>query len=238
MAISRVETVNGIFSGSTIVATLGTPTTAGELVVLAIGIGNNGNIPTTITDNQGQTYTLVAEISGAFGGHFYCGIYYKENSAAGVTSVTVTPNGDVTGGVIASHYTGVATSASLDQKSSMTSVGLSPFASGNITTVNANDLLVTCDYSQLDTGSQTNPVWDSPWTEPANGVILSSPTFDGNNGNSLSYADQIVSATGTYHGSGVDGATGVSGGNLMAVSSFEAAGGSPPGAIAWIGAGG
>ena len=139
MAAALVESpVTGIGTGTnSATATLGITSTAGELIVVEVTTGGVGTTPSSVTDNLSQTYTKVLEVTGIVGGHESVSLWYKEGSAAGVTSVTANFNtgaGDTIGSVQVLHYTGMATSGALDQNSGTPSSASTPWSSASITT--------------------------------------------------------------------------------------------------------
>jgi len=100
--IAQIEAVSGVSNGSgTITVSLGTPTTQGELVVVDVYTGENGNTPTSVTDNKSDSYTQLWSIANV-GTHLDFGLYYLANAQAGITSLIITENGDNFGGAVVS----------------------------------------------------------------------------------------------------------------------------------------
>ena len=213
-AITQIEVVGSASNGANpavTTLTLGTSTTSGELIAVVVYVqGNNGNEP-TVTDSASQSYT---KAFGTKNGNVNTLLFYKENSASGVTSVTVTcQTGDDKGGAIMGHYTGVATSGSLDVTANPALSAGTPWSSPTVTTTQADEVLIG-GVSGLRISNNADFAASGSWTQDSK--LLSSVNFDGNNGHGMAYAHQIVSSiqtnianTGTNTLSGVDNWPGI-----------------------------
>ncbi len=219
MAIARVEAVaTATVSAGTAVATIAS-TASGELII--VQWSGNGDTP-TLSDNQGQSYTTVFN-TGDIAGHF-SGLSYKENSAAGVTTVTLTTTGGGTlGGIHVAHYTGALTSGALDQNGGTPGLDAGDaWTSALVTTTQADELLIGANRGHFN-GANANFVASGSWTEIAQ-MALSVP-FDGNNGGSMQLQEQIVSSIQTnIANTGTNGGTALVN-NYPGIATFKASGG-------------
>ena len=227
----EVATTTGNATTSNATITFATSTTAGELIVVNVIPANmSGSAATsTVTDNKGDVYTALWAVHLNY--NFNDDLFYLANAPAGVTTINVTfPAGIVFGGVSAAHYTGVATTNPLDTYIPPNTTGSStPWASGAVTTNQANELLIGTEVAAIDTYNGDNRIGIAPsgnWIQDA--AFGNSGGFDGNNGNFMSYTHQIVSSvqtniqnTGTNNGSANVFA------NYSGIATFEAAAGTP-----------
>jgi hypothetical protein len=88
-----------------------TSTGAGDLLIACEEIYTAGNIPSTLSDSAGNTYTRIQNNTSTVQG-FAC--YYKENATAsgGTNTLSVTSDGTY-GRYVVAEYSGVSTSSSL-----------------------------------------------------------------------------------------------------------------------------
>jgi RHS repeat-associated protein len=115
--------------------------TSGDTLVVGITVYNQTLAANDITDNKGNTYTKAAE---AINGTDHAAIYYAKNVTGG-SSFQVSSVAD---GTIAIHeYSGVDTSAPLDQTHTGTGTSNQP-SSGNVTTSNGNELYFGVAWSE------------------------------------------------------------------------------------------
>ena len=134
-------------------------TTAGDLLVAFVREGSNATDNFTVTDSQGQTWTLAGYNS--FSSSERCGIYYMPNSAA-VTSVTAkytTSGGVIRAGIVVYEISGAATSSPVDAGPIGTSFGStqSSITSASLTTTNAKDILIfAVDVSGNQSGTNNS----------------------------------------------------------------------------------
>lgn len=131
-----------VASGTTLTCTFNTPTTAGNLV--AVG---TPRYSTAVTDNLGQTY-----LSTGFG---FVPTYYKESTAAGVTSVTITLSTNPGGAVVIWEISNIVPTNALDSNS---------YNVGNITGPNT-----PITWAAI-TSSAPNSIFLGYWTCPQNSV--------------------------------------------------------------------
>lgn len=163
-----------------------TPTVGDIIIVYAQRVNNSSNGVPFITDNQGNPYS----VSNYFptGGGSQTALYCATATvASGTFTVTATPLGADFITMFIRDYTGG--SCNLDQVSSANSGATSPYSCGSITTLNANDLLVT---GILNNGGGT-----VTYTAPSGFGNLEQET-NGSLFESGAVADEIVSSTGTF----------------------------------------
>ena len=211
-SISRVA-VNTGYSASGNGTVSITSTTAGNILVVSIGIrdGSNETVP-SVTDNKSDTYSAAWNVGNAAGGNYTTAIFYSANVPSGVTSVTVNNPAHGAGMVVnVVQYSGVATSSPLDVSSDPghTVTGTSPYASGSVTTTQASELLVgyVINLSANDTITGT-----SGWSAATANTITSSGTTVGTQ-------DRIVSSTGSYQNTGTSSSGALS---YVGIATFKA----------------
>lgn len=169
-------------------------TVAGNAILL--GVMNGGTLsPTGVADTQAQTYTKAKEQIQTTDGNVIS-FWYKLNSVSlnnTTDKVTVTNNGTVSTRVIIAEYQGLAATNALDQtNSAQTGSAATSLDTGNITTTVANELLIvlfdnSSNAAKVITQGSGFTILDSVPGPP----VAGSPRF--------TWADQVVSATGTYH---------------------------------------
>lgn len=186
-AIVRVAAANTLCSFVTTCNLTVTSTGLNNFVMVAVA--TEAASITSVTDNGGggsSTYT--STFTQAYGG-FQVALYTTAAVKASVTQVTVTVPASADVSVIAVEYSGLATSSVLDQVSAQATGTVPPQpASGNITTTQADELLIGLMFSD---NSSTN---STAGTNFGNIVNQANAAF----GNMLSIEDRIVSSTGTY----------------------------------------
>ena len=220
LSFSPIETVTATFSGTTIVLTFGTATTGGELIVFHLATGENGNIPTLVTDNQSQVYTSVYSVN--IGGHWRTSLYYVANSASGVTTITITPNSDTHGGAIAQHYKGIATTSPLD-KNGGTPASSSAWSSATTSALSVSgELAIGTCWAEPGTAS-TSISPSGSWTQDA--TITTSNAFDGSNGLSMALAHYTVAGTSGIANTGTNPTGGVGTVDYAGIATFKPSGG-------------
>lgn len=131
-----------VFSGTTIALAYGSNVTAGSLLSCWI-YGNHGI--SGVADSRSQTFSSAVNVTD--GATFSLANYYFLNTTAGADTVTVTFAGAVTyASLQCAEYSGVATSAALDQatSNSQTDPGTATNAitSGNVTTTTNGQLIL------------------------------------------------------------------------------------------------
>ena len=131
-----------VFSGTTIALAYGSDVTAGSL--LSCWIYANHGI-SGVADSRSQTFSPAVNVTD--GATYSLANYYFLNTAGGADTVTVTFAGAVTyASLQCAEYSGVATSAALDQatSNSQTDPGTAANAitSGNVTTTTNGQLIL------------------------------------------------------------------------------------------------
>lgn len=148
MAITHIQTAsNGTVSGSSTSATV-TAIGSGHLVA-GFAVWDSAVLTDfiSVTDNQGNTYTIVDKVSAASNGFNHSwGSFYCPNITNGPVTITAnyvsaTPNI----AIFLDEYSGVATTSPLDGHAMSTQLapgtGADGCTSGNITTTVAGDLI-------------------------------------------------------------------------------------------------
>jgi hypothetical protein len=164
-------------------------TSSGNLIAVAVSSSVAGTV--TVTDNLAQTYSTA--ISGTSGSDTNY-IFYKANTAAGVTSITVSSTSSSAMCAIATEYYGISTTP-LDKTSTGNVSGTTAFSSGSTAaTTSAVELLLGSAYGTTKNNSTytAGTGWTSVGT--ANGFNAAA--------GQLYVEDQYVTATGTYAATG------------------------------------
>jgi len=186
--------------------------TSGNLLVCVIG---NGPVAApnlaTPTDTQGNTWTLAVSQTVLDGTDFVT-MYYAFAGSTGANTVTSTGSGTPSDLMMfVFEYSGIVSPSPIDK----THGGLGNSA-GNITTTNANDLLLSAIVGDGNV---------SGWSA-TNSFTVQETAVNSNTVNiSMAAADQIVSAVGTYNttfnGTGLTGEAAI-------IASFKAGAPAPP----------
>jgi RHS repeat-associated protein len=187
---------------SSVTVTYASAQTAGSLNVIAVAWFDTTSSVVSVTDTRGNSYSrAVGPTAQAQAGSQ--SIYYAPNIAAGTNTVTVTFNASVPyPDVRIAEYSGVSTTSPLDVTSAGTGTS-SVSNTSNVTTTNANDLIVGANYVTTYTESAGTGYTSRMITSP-DGSILE---------------DRVVTATGAYTAS----ASLSSGGWIMQLAAFRAA---------------
>ena len=155
--------------------------------------------PTTISDNQGNTYVQVAVSTS---GELNDIVYVASNVAGGPTTITVTSTNPISNSFVAINpheFSGILAASPVDVIGTNAPGPSAPFNSGAITTTFANDLIYSFIYAN------------------GGGAVPTSGTLSANTG-SFSAAGgvqqaassyQVVTSTGTYNPAWTSGAVGV-----------------------------
>lgn len=192
MAIALVA--NNAFSGAsaTSVTLSGVTFGSGRCVVLVCHIkaGSTSNV-TAVTDSGGNTWTI-GPSGFQSGSNSRCAIAYCLNTTAALSSgtITVTLSAAVTSTYSLSEWTGVDSSA-IDTSATLGQAATTTPAACNVTTTNANDLII----GGISYGSATAPTLNTGSGGSSGFTALTEvagSTFYGGS------AYRIVSATGTY----------------------------------------
>lgn len=165
-----------------------TAATNGNCLVFFIGLSTNSQSVSSLS-LTGATFSKAASGNTQRD----CEIWYAPAVSGSGTSVTVNLSGSATWYAVCAEFSGVATSSVQDGSGvdNAPSSG-STVATGNLTTTNANDVLVACYVGSTSHTVTTGPTGWSRLNEQ-NG--LGPPTF------SFGAAYDIVAATGTYSAS-------------------------------------
>jgi len=192
--ISLVQSTSSYFSGATGTLTFSSNVTAGGFILAAVS-DYNGNGPCyglSASDTLSNVYTLAVSSSpNNIGGAM--GIYYAKNIVAGPDSMTFSGSCTSSQSEFSIYeYSGIDTVSPFDVRnaSSSNAAGTS-ISTGSSTTNNANELLFSEGFDQL------NGPTSSLWTVSPGWTKRQAPTGRGNTTAALS-ADQVVSSIGTY----------------------------------------
>lgn len=136
----------------------------GDLLTCCIGSGGSSGPSFTVTDNQGNTWTLAKSNTGSsLGGKPGCFIYYFVATAAvaaGSYTVTVTPGGAYYVAFNISQFrsnSGVSQSPIPDQTHGQNGASTTAFTSGNVITTVDNELYIGINSLGNNTaGTTTN----------------------------------------------------------------------------------
>ena len=191
-----------------------TPQAAGNLNIVVVGWSDVSSTVASVTDSNSNTYALAAgpvattvPVPGSTNPGVSQAIYYAKNIAAGANTVTVRFNqSTAVQSIRILEYSGLDIANPLDNSGAATG-STTTSDSGSITTNSANDLI-------FGAGTIT-----TAFTGGGAGFVLQNL-----NGFGDIAEDQIVSAAGTYHATGVLAA----GDWVMQVAAFRQAGQTPP----------
>lgn len=187
MALVQVAKNNG--TGSSVTVTLPSATAAGNFLVAFIVDDNASNGTITYPSGWTQDATQAQTFDG-----FKLFIGRRENCPSGLTSFAFSrsTSGGFSMHVFVAEYSGIATTSPFDQTAGSSSGGspsASPITSGNMTTTNANDLLLM--FGVIDTGGASHAL------SGATGYTLED-SYNNIGSTSSGWCDQTVAATGTY----------------------------------------
>lgn len=184
MAISLVQTAaGGVSSGTSAPATWGSNTTTGNLI--AVVIAHAAGAVSSISDSQSNTYVQIntQTVSSAY----VLDMWYAKNITGGTTpTVTAHLASSIQANIIVREYSGLDTSAPLDQNTINNGIGGTASSGNTSTTTQANELLIgglTSLAGTITVGSGYGN--------------LTSETFSGTTISGY-MEDQIVSSTGAY----------------------------------------
>ena len=230
MTITVVQSAQNLGNDSstgnpTVTVTLGSPTTAGNCLLVAVlttGTGNNPAVSGITLGSSGDTFTsLISNGSGT--SDVIAAIFADPGCSGGQTTVTVTTSGGSGTGymnVSVLEVSGLVTSAGslLDKSSGATGSGSTSWSSGTTaTTTQAAEFWIGCGGTYY-TATITGP--SSPWTNLA--------TQDGPQLHTVA-GYQVTSATGTATYSGTFSVSENSG--AVVVTLKGASGSAPSGTV-------
>ncbi len=179
---------NFLGGAGTTTATFGSNTTAGDFIVVTVGGSGISSFPTgTISDTEGDTFTLATSTNCGCGGFYVDNyLYYAANIRGGADAVSFhwnTTNWNIVG---IDEYSGVATSSPLDQINQGSGANLTSISSGNVTTTQANELLFSSFAGTSGGTPSVSAGWTTELSNNANGNI------------DIDSANEIASTTGNY----------------------------------------
>lgn len=195
MAIAFVQEAGATTTGSTsttLAATWGSATTAGNLLIMGVCCGSN-SLNITFTPPSGWTL-LTAQLTANGGANpaVTGALYYKKNAASESGAKTFTFSSAVWASLFLAEFSGCDVTAPLDQESSATSTGSTNCVTGTTTTTAvANELLVAltaCNSNFTQTTPQNSFTLQDTQKSAAAGTARVSGGF----------LYRIVSATGAY----------------------------------------
>ena len=187
-----------------------TSTNAGDLIVLGLFVLDSTSV-SSVTDTQGNTYTLIGSPQTWSPYHFVERLYYAKNIKGGANTTTVTLSGSKYMEVHLYDYSGLDTSSPLDASATPQTGTSVTGTSGTLTTSNANDLLFGFFHS------------DNNVTSTA-GSGFTGRTLSGDGGYPLA-EDEYVTSTNSYSATMSFSGSADYVGFLVA---FKAASGTPP----------
>jgi hypothetical protein len=204
---ARVQNTTGTTTGSA--STLVIPisaTKAGDLIVVtAAALAST----LTITDSASQTYSTATTNTSTLI-HLYT--FYVANTAAGVTSITLTPSVSDRVVAIVTEYSSVVTVSPLDQTSTNNNTAVTSWTS--------NATLSTTQAVELLVGSALDPLHNNDVFTAGTGWLATNTVNGVGGGNTLTafQEDQYVMSTGTYAATGTNG---TSSNILAAIATFK-----------------
>lgn len=216
MAIAVVQSISAqsINIADSSITTSALTTTTGHLFIVAVSDGGGGSF-SSVTDNKANTYTsLVTFTSPNLNGQI--GLYYC-NSGTGGAGHTWTFTEVGTGGFPSVHVwdvSGQATTNVTNGGSAVAAATTGNRTSGNLTTTNANDLLVAA----------INGLWTVDTSILATSPFTINSTSTSTTGTPIGGSSRVVSATGTYSAT-FTLSPDQSGAANVVIGAFKAAGG-------------
>lgn len=161
----------------------------GNIVIAAVATNGINDQTQNVVDNQGNSYSRLMlipnNLTAATRGSLWCGVVKASSGTFTVTESTVTANSPLL--LLGEYKNGTC---GIDTSSS--AIGnTSPYSCGSITTRNANDLLIAFlefNFGGGGTVTYTPPTGFTARESQTNGALIPGGSF----------ADDIVSATGTF----------------------------------------
>lgn len=198
--VQAVAADNGPTNTATTALTLAA-TTAGNTLIACVWVFSS-TLTTTVTDNvNAGNWSQAFRVGLGVGGE-QLGVYYKDNSLGGVTTVTThTPANPSIAFVF--EYSGLLSSGSFDQSSTAnTFAGQTWTSAATPTTTQANELLIGIGACPFDPAGL---LIDSPWVKPSGtGIDVNGVHTYSADGDNMVVGTQIVSATGAYTATGTN----------------------------------
>jgi len=126
-----------------------TGTNTGDVIILGLFVLNSTSV-SSVTDTQGNTYTLIGSPQTWSPKSYVERLYYAKNITGGADNITVTLSASKYMELHAYDYSGLDTSSPLDASATPRTGNSVTGTSGMLTTTNANDLLF--GYFHSDSG--------------------------------------------------------------------------------------
>lgn len=142
MAISLVQSVSSVPAAGTsnVLGTLGSNTTAGNLIIAAFAVRSTGTV-TDVTDSQGNTYNRVFQ--QLYASFYGIDLWYAKNIVGGSAIVTGTISGtSFQIPMMCREYSGLDTTAPFDVSSVGTGSGGTLNSGTTATTSQASELVI------------------------------------------------------------------------------------------------
>ena len=185
----------------TITASFTQPNTAGNSILVFITVENNGVAP-TMSDTQGNTYQLVAQEMGSGAGSrtVVNSIYLANNIGAGPNTVNVAvdnPNHDDFAGFIATEVSGLA--GTFETPASSGQISGTSFTPGTVTTLQANEVVVSFIYNQIGRNSSNSVAYPGAYSLFSSQVVFNTQNGNTYNGyEQMAAVYQVQAATGSF----------------------------------------
>jgi hypothetical protein len=151
--MALVQTASNKGLTNSLAITWGSNTTSKNLIVVGLSLITSSQSVSSISDSQGNTYTLVDV--GDTGGGARAELWYAKNITGGTTpTITATISGSVNVAAFAREYSGIDSTSPLDQHAAASNISTS-ISAGPITTTYGGETLVavTSVFSSIPTVS-------------------------------------------------------------------------------------
>ena len=147
MAIIFVQNVTRVSpSAATTQATTITSSTAGNLLAICCNgytVGASTKTVTSVTDNLGQTWVQVPSARSTMSTYYFNDIWYFPNTAAGVTSVTITLSSSTKCDTSVYEFSGVKTISPVDVSGATSNAAPAAAAKSTaLTTAASGDVII------------------------------------------------------------------------------------------------
>lgn len=210
---------NGSATGTSLALSFGAAVTSGDHVIGSLTYSQTGGTDnlTSITDDKGNTYTVVSKILDAGNSQYFL-LFYRENITNAPT--TITANFSPTTAwrrMTLSEFSGLQSSSSTDGSTTKTTTGntgTDAQSSGNITTTANGDLIYGAFVDANGTGD--------PWSA---GTGFTGLDISSSANLPMGHEWRVQSSSGSIAGTFTQGASSASD---VGVIAFKAAGGAAP----------
>lgn len=197
----------GTSSSASVTTTAVTTQASGSTFFVAVSWYNSATGP-TVTDNKSNTYTQIG--TTMYNATDLTGMAIFSVKGNGGTGHTFTATAAGSGAYVAISVLEIKGSTGVldGHNQSAASAGAGPFSSGNITTTNANDIIVGAGFTDTETYPQAVTM----------GGLATADASVPCTANSLGIAvnHSIVTATGTYNSTATSSPNGTYGGAMVA----------------------